>query len=106
MSECYYCGRPAPEHTEKCGAGRAVVADVKHDFYGCGTGCCGHTVRGYDEKGNEVYSHFEFDHPYAYEGPNAQERRDTFARDMVGLHFARAGRAVPCRLETCEVLDD
>lgn len=43
--------------------GRVVRATVKHDYYGCDSGCCGHRVYGYDERGNEACSRFEFDHP-------------------------------------------
>ena len=43
---------------------------VYHDYYGCDTGCCGHTVEIDDGEGK-----FEFDHPYG-------EDRESFAKAL------------------------
>lgn len=41
-----------------------VKMRVVHDNYGCDTGCCGHRIYGYDDRGVEVFDRFEFAHPY------------------------------------------
>lgn len=37
---------------------------VYHSYFGCDTGCCGHTVELIDENGNIIQNKFEFDHPF------------------------------------------
>ena len=36
---------------------------VYHSYYGCDTGCCGHTVEIQDDDGKRIKEEFAFDHP-------------------------------------------
>lgn len=37
---------------------------VYHSYYGCDTGCCGHTVELQDDDGRFIDSKFDFGHPF------------------------------------------
>ena len=68
---------------------------VKHDFYGCETGCCGHTIYLYDMHNHVVAQKFVFIHPWA-------DSLEDFCRSLAQRHFPD----IPIRLEQCEILDD
>lgn len=74
---------------------RAVVI---HDFYGCDTGCCGHTIVIYRGT-TEVRRKFEFDHP-------GREGSEQFARDFVAQYNAKMGSAAVLDYSACEISDD
>lgn len=38
---------------------------VYHSYYGCDTGCCGHTVELINDDGSIIDSEFQFGHPYS-----------------------------------------
>jgi hypothetical protein len=61
---CNRCGRPVqyrcPEKDDTLHVERVSVV---HDYYGCESGCCGHTVIGMDCEGRRIFRHFDFDHP-------------------------------------------
>lgn len=71
---CKRCGRVIQEYSlhsdiaknERYGIDCSKVAKVavKHDYYGCDTGCCGHSIYLYDADGEELGRHFDFDHPH------------------------------------------
>ncbi len=42
----------------------SILVRVYHDYYGCETGCCGHTVELTSPEGDEKTS-FRFTHPYS-----------------------------------------
>lgn len=45
-----------------------VKVAVKHDGYGCESGCCGHVIHGYDKDNIQCWaSDFCFEHPYGQE---------------------------------------
>ena len=66
---------------------------VYHSYYGCETGCCGHTVKCDDGK-----SEFEFDHPY---GTSTED----FVREMVTAAFG-AEHCADIDWDNCGVVDD
>ncbi len=37
-----------------------------HGYYGCDSGCCGHSFHLVDKNGAEVYTNFEFDHDVSF----------------------------------------
>jgi hypothetical protein len=43
----------------------AIKVIVYHDFYGCDTGCCGHTVEVTEGDDPVKGRHFLFAHPYS-----------------------------------------
>ena len=92
---CERCGRehyvPHAVSRPWCGA----YVTVKHDFYGCDTGCCGHSIYLYDENDHEVARAFEFDHL-------CNETKEEFCRDLSEQHFP----GISLRLEECEAVDD
>lgn len=67
-----------PEHTA---GGHAITVRVYHDYYGCETGCCGHTIELTLPDGSER-THFEFDHP-------GKENRRAWARELVEDYLRR-----------------
>lgn len=93
---CERCQRPIlfplPRPDDQRHVERAVV---RHAYYGCDTGCCGHEVVGLDCQGNEVFRKFEFDHPY-------RDDPKTFATSLADSKL----RGVPLDWEQCEVSDD
>lgn len=67
-----------PDVCDKCG--RQITGDyhhsvhvhsnpvrvvIEHRGYGCDTGCCGHQITAYDDRGMIVESYFDFTHPYS-----------------------------------------
>lgn len=62
---------------------KAVRIRVYHDFYGCETGCCGHTVELTTEDDKEQRL-FDFEHP-CEEG--VKEWAKAFAQKCVRVHF-------------------
>lgn len=92
---CERCGRKhyAPQDVETrpwCGA----YVTVEHDFYGCGSGCCGHRVYLYDENGHNVdRSGFHFGHPWS------SEAKEEFCKDLAEESFP----GIPLRLEECDI---
>jgi hypothetical protein len=53
---------------------------VYHRYYGCDTGCCGHTVELQDDDGNHVESRFDFSHDY-------DDKPREFAEDLIREEF-------------------
>ena len=91
MEICKRCGRPrsATGHNSlKWGhayeAAHVTKSYVVHDYYGCDTGCCGHSVIGLDEQGHEIFREFEFAHPWSSDTP---EGRSSWARDLARTHL-------------------
>ena len=93
---CTRCARPILYPLTDCvAAHRAPVwCAVRHDFYGCDTGCCGHSVYGYDEEGRTVFRKFYFDHPGLGDAGWAQAL----------AHGALPG--VPCVILECNLLEE
>lgn len=93
---CERCGREhyTPNKASRPWCGAYVI--VKHDSYGCDTGCCGHRIYLYDENSQEVDSAFEFDHPWS------DQTKEEFCRDLAEEHFP----GIPLRLEDCGASDD
>lgn len=65
---------------------------VYHDYYGCDTGCCGHTI----EMGDK--SKFLFDHPYC------KDFRE-WAEEIVASTFG-AEHVADLDWENCVIFDD
>lgn len=102
MSEqCRRCGRPilSPLGTCENEHRPPVRCAVKHDYYGCNTGCCGHSVYGYDEEGRTVFRRFEFTHP-SFLGAEPETRK--WAEDLAREHLP----GVPLDFDACELSDD
>jgi hypothetical protein len=80
-TSCKNCGRTVADSRPPVGRyhGRVVRATVQHDGFGCDTGCCGHTVYGYDDRDNEVCNHFDFTHPYS----DDESQYEAWARELV-----------------------
>ena len=93
---CDRCGRPIlyPLHG-KSDARHVEKAVVRHAYYGCDTGCCGHEVVGIGCNGDEIFCVFRFEHDYAH---NAE----TFARSLAAEELPN----VPLDWPSCEVSDD
>lgn len=75
---------------------------VYHSYYGCETGCCGHTV----EIGNE--SRFDFSHPYSAYGLTGEAREKElreFAEELVRDAFGEE-HVADLAWDECEIRDD
>lgn len=102
---CGRCGRsithPSVDCREREGRARYVV--VRHDLYGCDSGCCGHRIVAYDEGGRQVGSVFSFSHPSSdvLLGGHVDDP-ETWARDEAAAFFPH----VDVYWGGCEVLDD
>lgn len=55
---------------------KVVRVRVYHEYYGCDTGCCGHSFVLHTDDGKDIVGHFEFCHP-------GTEDRLTFAKDLI-----------------------
>lgn len=98
--DCEVCGRPILHKTLLRGGDRKYHLNhvrVVHDYYGCDTGCCGHSLIGYDCHGKEVYEKFEFDHP---NGEDYDEFARRFVSSILGEHHG-----VTILFGQCEVND-
>lgn len=71
---------------------------VFHSYYGCDTGCCGHTVRLTRDDGTEKEK-FEFDHPGVREDPRA------YAEEMVRDAFGDE-HVADLDWDNCVIVDD
>lgn len=58
---------------------------VYHSYFGCETGCCGHTVELTDNLGNEK-TEFYFTHPYFYYRKTKEDELK-FAQELVMQSF-------------------
>lgn len=94
---CKRCGRTVLMGAKgRRGAVRcAVRAVVVHSFYGCDSLCCGHTIYGYDCNGRQVYSEFEFTHPYGAD-------HKAWATSLADEHL----RGADLDWDECEISDD
>ena len=74
---------------------------VVHDYYGCDTGCCGHSVMLTNPLG-ETRRFFHFDHPYLERDHVFIKRliKDTFNELNIDLNFDLID------YESCELLED
>jgi len=73
--------------------GPLVKVYVVHRFFGCDTGCEGHTAIAEDAEGNICESKFEFDAPYG-------ESHKEFAKEFARSHFP----GVPLDYGQCRVV--
>lgn len=98
---CKNCGRTiTAEHpTEGRYHGTVTRVTINHDFYGCDTGCCGHYIRGYNERGDIVCSDFTFHHPDADTVADIYEFTARQVREVFGHH-------IPVDLENSDLIDD
>lgn len=74
---------------------------VVHDYYGCDTGCCGHSVMITNPLG-ETCRYFHFDHPY-------HESDRTFIKRMIKATFNNQHLDLDFDLidyESCELSED
>jgi len=77
---------------------------VFHSYYGCDTGCCGHTVELKNDDGT-TKEHFEFGGPsYNFATKEAQSAID-FAKELVRDHFGEE-HVKDLDWEHCNVLED
>lgn len=63
---CERCNRPVLfPALEKYGVEKHVLkVIIRHTSYGCDSGCCGHEIVGLDCNGEEVFTEFDFVHPF------------------------------------------
>ena len=78
-----------------------MKAWVEHGYYGCETGCCGHTVH-FDSK--DQYSVFGFNHPYQ----DDQDKRQAWAERLVEAVAAERGIKEPVEIDwtRCSISGD
>jgi len=86
---------------------------VFHTYYGCGTGCCGHTVVSapddfqgdplfdLEDSEDEEIHNFEFSHPYG----ESEEGFKAFAEKMVRAKYGEA-HVQDLDWEHCIIEDD
>lgn len=91
---CPRCGRAryTTPHANNCDQIKKVV--VKHDSYGCDSGCCGHRIIACGENGEMVEEDFDFTHPY-------DESPKIFALSLADRHYP----GVELGWEECEIFD-
>jgi hypothetical protein len=102
VDTCKYCKRPVLSPLGDCKNAHKppVRCAVKHDYFGCDTGCCGHSVYGYDEAGNTVFRNFVFHHPW-----DLQDQPDhgcAWAEELAAEHLP----GILFVFEDCELSDD
>ncbi len=104
MNTCTKCNRPRYFDTNDhilCISSDIKKVYVVHDYYGCDTGCCGHSTIIITTRGEEC-SYFEFDHPYG-------ETYNLFIKRMIIETSQKVGFKIDFNYvdyESCEVLDD
>jgi hypothetical protein len=60
---CPRCNREVHKvNCDNANLAAATTMTVKHDYYGCDSGCCGHKIVLYDAQDNKVAERFEFIH--------------------------------------------
>lgn len=99
-----------PTHMDPKPAEPTVVlverAVVYHDFYGCDTGCCGHSVVIYRGT-EEVRKKFYFEHPWQlYKAEDKAAHKTAFAQRLLDLYNREYKSAAVLDPSSCEVSDD
>ncbi len=103
---CPKCNRvlfyPQGQEHSLCISSDVKKAYVVHDFYGCDTGCDGHSVIIINNR-NQTFRYFRFESPYD------DEDHTSFINRLIKDQFSEIGLTLNFDLidyESCVVFDD
>ena len=93
---CTRCNRSRREHqSSDASTCDAAYAYVVHDYYGCDSGCCDHSIMLCNSNNKIIERHFEFSHPY---GENHQQCAIEWCK-----HY---WPEVPVNLNECKIIEE
>ena len=87
---------------------------IRHAYYGCESGCCGHQIVIVADDGEETYGYFDFGHPaywdfkakaYVRDGEREAVERQ-FIEDVLDGAARNGYERVAISYEDCEFSDD